>query len=389
MTDRITDRITEQFPNLIDIDSNLNRLVKKIELLNYINPLNIESEKKLFFSSKYNYEPQFKYPKIRFNGFKLHRLFFSQRLERIKDDVVRELYKEVIYEYSGLIECIETINTGRKFYYNSLRSFGTPTERDIENAKFILRFDDRNFEEDMLPLYTADEAISYFEEFSKRYDFKYNIKKSTNISAAAMVLNNTQTLLLKKNHKFSKNQLQVLANHEIGVHMVTTFNGLDQPLKLFSNGFPNNVETQEGLAVYSEYMSGCLTITRLKELAYRVIASDSLAKGYDFSATFDLLFNQYKLNRDTAYSITLRVHRGGGFTKDHLYLTGLKKVYDFAKAGNNLNPLLTGKVTLEYLDKIEHMQSIGIAKQPKYITDAYINNDNTNKDFDFILSSLK
>lgn len=385
----LPENIAKSHTNLFDIDANLHRLVQKIELLNYINPLNIESEKKQFFSSKYNYEPQFKYPKIRFNGYKLHRLFFSQRLERIKDDDIRNLYKDIIYEYSGLIECIETIGLGKKFYFNSLKNFGTPTERDIENAKFILRFDDSDFEEDLLPLYNVDDAINYFEEFSKRYDFDFNIKKSTNIAAAAMVQNNTKTLVLRKNHKFSKNQLRVLANHEIGVHLVTTFNGLNQPLKIFSNGLPNNVETQEGLAVFSEYKSGCLTIMRLKELAYRVIASDSLAKGYDFSRTFDLLHNQYKLNRDKAFSITLRVHRGGGFTKDHLYLTGLKKVYDYAKSGNDLDILLTGKVTLEYRVVIEKMQSLGLATSSKYFTDAFLNTEEQNKNFQFILNGLK
>jgi len=70
---------------------------------------------------------------------------------------------------------------------------------------------------------------------------------------------------------------------------------------------------------------------RLKELAYRVIAADSLAKGYSFANTFDLLHNQYKVQRDIAFTITLRVFRGGGFTKDHLYLSGLKKVYQYTQ----------------------------------------------------------
>lgn len=135
----LDDTLIEEYQSLFDIDANLNRLVKKIELLNYINPLNIESEKKQFFASKYKYEPNFKYPKLKFNGYKLHRLFYSQRLERIEDDDIRQLYEDIIYEYSGLIECIETINQGRKFYFNSLKSFGTPTEKDIDNAKFILR----------------------------------------------------------------------------------------------------------------------------------------------------------------------------------------------------------------------------------------------------------
>lgn len=382
-------KTTEEFQSLFDIDSNLNRLVKNIELLNYINPLNIENEKKRFYSAKYNYNPKFKYPKRKFNGYKLHRLFFSQRLERIEDDVIRQLYEDIIYEYSGLIECIETIGKDRKFYYNSLKSFGTPTERDIDNAKFILRFDDSEFKEDMLPLYDVHEAKAHFQEFSKRYGFEYNIKLSTNISAAAMVLNNTQTLVLRKHHKYSKNQLKVLSNHEIGVHLVTTFNAVEQPLKVFSNGFPNNVETQEGLAVYSEFMSGCLTIERLKELSFRVIAVDSLAKGYSFADTFDLLHNQYKLNRDKAFAITLRVHRGGGFTKDHLYLSGLRKVYQYAKAGDDLGLLLTGKVSQEYIPTINRLIDLGLAIRPKYYTDSYESNDTVDSNLEFILKSLK
>ncbi|MCA0132798.1 flavohemoglobin expression-modulating QEGLA motif protein [Winogradskyella alexanderae] len=382
-------KTTQEFQEIFDIDANLNRLVKNIELLNYINPQNIASEKKKFFAAKYNYEPEFKYPKIRFNAYKLHRLFFSQRLERIDDEDIRQLYEDIIYEYSGLIECIETIGQGRKFYFNSLKSFGTPTEKDLENASFILRFDDSEFNEEMLPMYNAEEAREYFDAFSKRYDFEYKIKISNNLSAAAMVLNNTQTLVLRKSHKFSLNQLKVLTNHEIGVHMVTTFNGLTQPLKVFSNGFPNNVETQEGLAVYSELMSGCLTIERLKELAFRVIAVDSLHKGYDFADTFHLLHRQHKLNREKAFAITLRVHRGGGFTKDHLYLRGIRNIYKHARSGNDLGVMLTGKVSQEYIPTIIKLQELGLAIGPKYFTDAYVTNDNTDPNLDFILKSLK
>ena len=381
-------KTTQEFEAIFDIDSNLNRLVKNIELLNYINPLNIAAEKKKFFSAKYNYEPQFKYPKIKFNGYKLHRLFFSQRLERIEDDDIRQLYEDIIYEYSGLIECIETIGKEKKFYYNSLKSFGTPTERDIENAKFILRFDDVD-EADLEPIHNVLYAKDYFENYSKRYDFEYNLKISNNISAAAMVLNNTQTLVLRKNHKYSNNQLKVLANHEIGVHLVTTFNGLSQPLKVFSNGFPNNVETQEGLAVYSEYMSGSLTMYRLRELAFRVMAVDSLSKGYSFSDTFNLLNGQYKLERHKAFSITQRVHRGGGFTKDFLYLTGLRNVYQYAKQNKDLGKLLMGKVCMSYTPTIDKLADLGLAISPKYYTDAYESNSNTNSKLDFILDGLK
>ncbi|WP_432410609.1 flavohemoglobin expression-modulating QEGLA motif protein [Rasiella sp. SM2506] len=385
----IAEEIIQQHPNLFKIDFNLNKLVQKIELLNYINPINIEAEKRNFFASKYNVNPNFKYRKIDFNAHTLQQQLFTQDIDAIKDDVSRNFYRDVIYDYSGVIQCIETIGKGQKFYYNALKSFGTPTDKDVENARFILHFKDEEYDSEMFPVFSVDEAANYFDEFNKRYNFKFNVKLSTKISAAAMVQNNTQTLILKKNHRFSANQLKVLANHEIGVHMVTTFNGLSQSLKIFHNGFPNNVETQEGLAVFSEYMSGCLTLHRLKELAYRVMAADSLRKGFSFCDTFDLLHNQYKLNREEAYNITLRAHRGGGFTKDYMYLTGLKKVYDYFFNKESLNPLLTGKVSLEHTSIVKKWQEEGLAAGNTYTNFAFERNNNQNEKLDFILKNLK
>lgn len=385
-----TAEVKKAHPFLSKIDANLNYLVQKIELLNYINPINIEQEKRNFFSSKYNINPNFKYRKIDFDAHKLQQELFSQDIDTIIDDESRAFYRDVIYDYSGLIQCIETIGQKRKFYFNALKSFGTPTDKDVENAKFILHFKDEiDFDNELAPIYTAEEAAEYFKIFMEQYNFPLKIKYSTKISAAAMVQNNTQTLILKKNHTYSPNQLKVLAHHEIGVHLVTTYNGLDQPLKIFYNGFPNNVETQEGLAVFSEYMSGCLTLHRLKELSYRVIAADSLRKGFEFCDTFDLLHNQYKLNREEAYNITLRAHRGGGFTKDYMYLTGLKRIYDAYYKKENLNPLLSGKVSLEQASIVKKWRFQGLAQANKHQNIAFIENENRNEKLDFILKNLR
>jgi len=385
----MSESVVRTNPNVFVIDRNLNNLVKKIELLNYVNPVNIEQEKRHFFSSKYNINPNFRYRKIDFNPHKLQQELFAQDIESIEDDQTRAFYRDVIYDYSGLIMCVESIGKGSNFYYNSLRSFGTPTEKDVQNAQFILHFNDEEFDQEMYPVFNAQEAAEYFKEFAKHYDFPLKIKFSTKISAAAMVQNSTQTLILKKNHRFSANQLKVLANHEIGVHLVTTHNGMRQPLKIFHNGFPKNLETQEGLAVFSEYMSGCLTLYRLKELSYRVLAADSLRKGFDFCATFDLLHNQYKLNREEAYNISLRAHRGGGLTKDFRYLTGLKKVYEAYRKGMDLDILMGGKVTFEYRGIIQRWLDMGLAHPITFKNRAFDTNDNKSERIEFILQNLQ
>lgn len=374
---------------LLEVDQRLDSLVKKVELLTYVNPVNIEEAKKKFFASKYLTDPVFDYPAIDFDKFNLHRKLFSLPLESIKDGKIRELYEDIVYSYSGLIQCIETIGEGRKFYYNSLHSFGTPTEQDVENAKFILHFDDDEESDLFFPKYSSIDAEEIFREYGKSYDFNFTIKQSKTMGAIAMVLNNTQTLMINTNHTFSDSEMNILTNHEIGLHMVTTMNGLLHPLKVFSHGFPNNEETQEGLAVFSEYMSGSLTMKRLKELAYRVIAVNSLAKGYSFSKTFRLLHNTYDLDRERAFYISVRAHRGGGLTKDYLYLSGLKKIHQRYQKGKNINFLLTGKVSLDYETRIKYLIDNGYAVEPKHFPISFKKNSNTNTRIDFILNNLK
>ncbi|MFV0248805.1 MAG: flavohemoglobin expression-modulating QEGLA motif protein [Tenacibaculum sp.] len=375
---------------LFKIDRSLDNLIDKIELLNYVNPINIEQEKHKFFKSKYLTNPIFEYPQKDFDKFKIHQKIFNQPIELIEDEKIRKLYEQTIYYYSGLVRCIETIGEDKKFYYNSLQLFGTPTEQDVENAKFILHFEEESSSNSVFkPQYTPKQAEKFFKNYANRYDFKFNITQSSAISAIAMVVNYTQTLVLNSKHRFTENEIAILTHHEIGVHMLTTFNGLQHNLKIFSHGLPDNVETQEGLAVFSEYMSGNLTIRRLKELAYRVIAVDSLAKGYSFSRTFRLLHNTYDLDKAQAFYITTRVHRAGGFTKDYLYLTGLKKVYNFYKLNKNLEILLTGKVSLKYVNYIQHLIDKGLAVNSRFRTDIYAKNKNTNKTVNFILDNLK
>ncbi|WP_124981469.1 flavohemoglobin expression-modulating QEGLA motif protein [Nonlabens xiamenensis] len=383
--------IQQEYKSLFEIDANIHRFVRNLELLAFINPLNIAQERKQFFREKFNYEPQFKYRKVKFNPYKLHRLFYSQRLERIEDETIKSLYKDIIYTYSGLVQCIETIaEPNSKFYFNSLRFFGTPTEKMVENARFILHFDEDDLDNEKFePRLTTAEAEAFFKNYRRQYNFDFAIKTSSAMSASAMVSNNDRSLILKKNHKFSQHDLNVLAHHEIGVHLVTTFNAVEQPLHIFSNGFPNNVETQEGLAVMSEYMSGSLTMTRLKELAYRVIATDSLIKGYSFADTFDLIHNQYKMDQNRAFNITLRIHRGGGFTKDALYLSGLKKVYDNYQNNQSLDEIFLGKCSLEYREVVSHMKKLGIAQPAKHRSLSFDHCLNKDSRVEFVLNHLK
>src|SRR5690606_33343975 len=156
-----------RYPNLFKVDTDLDHLVKKIELLAYLNPLNIEKEKQRFFASKYADEPIFKYKKLQFDPYDLQRQFFPRSLDQIEEGPIRKFYKEVIYYYANMVQCIETIGQGKRFYYNSLRVYGSPTEKDVQNARFVLHFKDETKRPDTEKIYSPEDAKLYFEEYAQ------------------------------------------------------------------------------------------------------------------------------------------------------------------------------------------------------------------------------
>ena len=102
-----------------------------------------------------------------------------------------------------------------------------------------------------------------------------------------------------------------------------------------------------------------------------------------------MIHNQYKLNRNDAFSITLRAHRGGGFTKDRLYLSGLKKIYRRYKSNKSMDLLLTGKVAINNMDQIKYLQNLGLAQPISFNNLAFSENRSNNATLDFILNNLK
>lgn len=377
---------SELDPHILKVDKQLYNLTRNFELLYFVNPINIEQEKKKFFQSKYRYEPEFVYRQLIINPFELKRKLNHLPVEKIDDVNIQYLYEQAINAFTDKIEMLASIGTP-KFYYNSLRYFGEPTKKDIDNARFIMFCEP--YEESEPFSINTQQAVDEFRKTVKEYGFECKIALTDKIISRILVLNNKKTLYIHKNAQFTSSSLKALTQHEIGVHMVTTMNSLEQPLKIFHLGLPVFTQTQEGIAVLAEYYSGSMTLKRLKELALRVIAINSLGIENSFSKTFALLKEEYKLDDQAAFTITSRTYRGGGFTKDFLYLRGLISMLKYKETGKSINNLLIGKTSLEYIDTINEMVERGLLKKPKYITASFKQEDNNNKTLKYIISCLK
>jgi len=181
----------------------------------------------------------------------------------------------------------------------------------------------------------------------------------------------------------------LILNHEIGVHMVTTMNAQDQPLKFLSLGLPRNTYTQEGLAIMSELLSRSLSIKRLKELALRVLAVNSLTRGNDFKTTYEWLKDEHKVESEKLFYLVTRVYRGGGFTKDYLYLKGFRKVLEMQDRGVKLDNLFLGKTTHTHLTILNELVDRGILNAPKYKCNSFENRVEMDPILKYLTNSLK
>ncbi len=168
-------------------------------------------------------------------------------------------------------------------------------------------------------------------------------------------------------------RIEALLAHEVGTHVVTYVNGRAQPFRQLAIGLPGYDELQEGMAVLAEYLVGGFSRPRLRLLAARVLAAHRMLEGGDFVEVFRELDRAHDFAQRTAFSVTMRVFRGGGLTKDVVYLRGLRGVLDYLREGGALEPLLVGKLGPDHIPIIEELQWRKVLHppplRPRYLED--------------------
>ncbi|TPH12104.1 flavohemoglobin expression-modulating QEGLA motif protein [Litorilituus lipolyticus] len=370
---------------VLDLDKKLFSLCKSIETLNFINPVNLIAQRNKFLKKNSHVSPSFNYKQLNLDPYKFKENLYNLPVSEINDADIQQLYRHVIDNLASKINLLTTIGTD-DFVYNSLKYYGEPSPSDIANARFLLHLNDDELEKNE-ELLGADGAIDYFKSQAKEWGLNCKIEKSAKIVAKAMVNNEKALLLINKEALFTQKELHAFAYHELGIHMLTTINAKKHPLKVFSLGLAGNTHTQEGIALYSEYCSGSLTTKRLKTIALRVIAVQYMLEHGDFVKTYHALMNEFNLDKEFAFTLTTRVYRGGGFTKDYLYLKGFRDVLNLAKE-SSIDNLLVGKTGLLDFNVVSEIVERGMITKPKPLFDLTYKSSG-DKVLDFVVNSIK
>lgn len=356
----------------MEVDDKLAHIDDSIRFLLLITPINIGEAWHEFKNSGFEKKPEFHYRMMPVDPEIHKRALYNIEIERVEDPTLAFLFREKRNELGKLLTLL-TERGKPGFMPGCMQYYGPPDEPLMKLADDLLSAippkTDGNGSRLIPPETFAKMARSEIDHYKKGYD---------KITAEVSVQDDITGLLVSKGNLYigtdatiSVERAEALIQHEVGTHVLTYFNGRAQPLKLLYCGMPRYEELQEGLAVLSEYLVGGLTASRLRLLAARVAAVQSIITGADFVETFRLLCDDYGYDARTAFTITMRVYRGGGLTKDSIYLNGLKRLLNWLQQGNELEPLFIGKIREDYVPLIDELLHRRVLKpaplRPRYL----------------------
>ncbi len=369
---------TELHQGVWDIDEKLAEYSNLFDFLLLVTPINTQDAWHSFAKSKYHNNPVFHYRPMPIDPELIKRKLYNLPIEDIADPTIAYLFRDKRKEVDRMLNML---NDREKpdFVYSSQQLFGNIEEDLLETAQAILvasgQMPPSAEERDMLD---ADA----FAELAK-VELNYLKQQYDAVSTAVRVRDDVEgvmvsrgTLNISSRYRISKARAFALLQHEVGTHVATYYNGKAQPFRLFYVGVPGYEQLQEGLAVLSEYITGGLTNQRMRILAARVVAVHHMVAGNPFADTFDMLTEKYGFKHEAAFYITMRVYRGGGLTKDAVYLKGLLNVIEYIKQGRDITQLLVGKIRQDYLPIVEELMHRQLLKpsplRPKYLEEPYI-----------------
>ena len=354
-------------PALRRIDRAVFRAAKTPDLLHYLTPVNLESERRRFLKKQGIRDPAFSYRLPELDPIVQKRTLHRIPLEKIADPEIQQLYVDVVRDCSDRLDLLQSLGTER-FLYDSLRYFGRPGRQELKDAEFLLHGAPLETDEQE-SLLRPDATVRIFEDTARNHGFSCGVEYTDRLVSKAVA--GPRGIRIRKRVRFSEQEAHALAHHEIGVHYLTTLNARRQPLRILQIGLPANTVTQEGLGVLSEYLSGNLSLRRLREIALRVVAIHEVVEGTEFRHTFQRLVEQYDIDPEHAFDVTVRAYRGGGFTKDYVYLRGFRTMLLRFHSGQAPDALLIGKTHHDYQPVLERMIENRLLHPPQFRTVAF------------------
>lgn len=352
------------------VDRSLEEVASSFDVLLAVTPINADEAFGRFAANGYKEAPEFIYRPLALQiedaKQKLHAISFDQ----MEDPVLYGLYREKQRELDLQLSLIAS-RERRTFVELGRAIYGAVEPPLLIEAECILQLlSVQNFGQDVEECFPVADA-SFVDHAARAMVAAYRdifpgfaplIEVRDDLPSGLLV--SRDRLLIARTTTMDRRRVAPLLAHEIGVHLLTYFNGSAQGLHLFRSGLSGYEGMQEGLAVFAEFLAGGMTVERLRLIAVRVVACDAMLKGATFAEVFQDLQERLGFGSDVAFNTALRVFRGGGFPKDAIYLRGLLELLNHLKKDGALAPFWMGKIAASHFSVMEELASRGLLKTP-------------------------
>lgn len=268
---------------------------------------------------------------------------------------LKKVFTQRIQDYHLLISMMENFDTPF-FYDHCTKLYGTSHKMAQNNAFFyflekVPEFclpdkSERKLQGEEAMKYLREKMLETFEPDS------FEVKPSTSLLSDSSA--GRRVLKLNPTKAYTTGHLDIFLVHEGWVHLGTSLNGAAQEDNPWlSTWAPRTTFLQEGLAVLTELITGCMTLERWNKVVLRHLATSMAERGSNITDVYAFLKHNQMEELD-AFKLTLRVFRGvpleGGmaFTKELLYLHGMiELLYHLHFFKTDLRSLWVGKISFE------------------------------------------
>jgi uncharacterized protein (TIGR02421 family) len=352
-------------------DKQLAAISEQFDLLLHVTPVNAAQAWRYFQVGGYRQTPEFHYRPRGVDPALLKRELYQVPLEKIDDPTLADLFDAKRDELDRQLTLLNDRETP-SFLHGSQQLFGHIDADLLATAQRLAALPAEpktkagektaeKTDEDSADKSELLDAAALAREAENELDYYRQFDSSLSATVAVRddisgILVSHGNFLISSDARVSRQRLRASLDHEIGTHALTYHNGKKQPFQQLYAGMAGYEELQEGLAVLAEYLSGGLDLARLQLLAGRVLAVHSIVSGDSFTDTFARLHEEYGFHPFTAFNISMRVFRGGGYTKDMIYLRGLMEVIDYIGRDEDLQLLYCGKFALAHLPLMQELQ---------------------------------
>lgn len=268
---------------------------------------------------------------------------------------LKKIFTQRVQDYQTLLFMME--NFGKPEFYDHCKKLYGTSHQLIQNNSFLYFLEE-------IPKYCVadknetklkgEEALEYLRsKLVETFDAKdFEVKPSSSLLSDSSA--GRRTLKLNPHKAHSIGALDIFLVHEGWVHLGTSLNGAYQEDNLWlSTWAPRTTFLQEGLAIITELITGCMTLERWNKVVLRHLAVSMAERGSSITDVYSYL-RHHGLEDLDAFKLALRIFRGvpfeGGmaFTKELLYLHGMVELlYHLHFFKTDLKSLWVGKISFE------------------------------------------